>query len=462
MGLHNSSQKSLENNEGQKDYSRAVFESIYRRINQSNQTKYDHYFRRLVLKIQNDILWFDKEAFFAMGDIRESVKKIMVLMGKEFAWKMAMPSYFCKGNVLETCDHIISLAHTTYATERNFFKKMLSSEELLDEEVDAGENNPPIDSEKDSKLQELLKQSDAAESEAVVEAEKLKERVLALVSAGEVDEKVAIAFLGRFVGFGDQNETMYPIYRMLTKNMENISDELTIQKDKEFVRVLDDLKGSMPENVRYDKKNVSYRFGHKEGPCSYRIYISPKISTMPGGLMGVLERCLKKAGCPTVSHKTFKHLQFRNDQIVIYSSGEEGKSVELALRLFMEECPQEWISDESLSTGMEIRPGITFGVEPNGLNNLANRIMGDRYRNLDSFSYNSLIALITAMAYGFAYYDQYKGQKNESFSFDELQEGAYGYFTQMLKMTNINPATMMPMDLNEGQIPEWVKNLIKD
>lgn len=284
----------------------------------------------------------------------------------------------------------------------------------------------------------------------------LETRINKLVDNEEIDKNVAVLFLSRFArGVRSIADTAY---QAITENPEVISDKLLEEQNDEFKRKLNNLVETDTEGkVEYDDKKRTYYFNKledNETPPCFRVYISPRLSSNPSGVVQILENTLKATNCDGIHFKIFETLGRRHDQIIFYLREDELERFEKALEEFRKECPEDYLAEENLPTGIAIAPGISFGVEPMEFTQIAG--LAGR-TSVDSFSYNQLIALTTTIAYSFAYYDIFGDENNSDYQFEDLQEGASKYFEQILKIVGIKPETMMLQDVNDGNIPAWIQ-----
>lgn len=285
---------------------------------------------------------------------------------------------------------------------------------------------------------------------------KLEKNIQGMVDTGEVDESLAMLFLSQYLRVSYR--TFRPIYQTLIQSEEPFEKDEYAKKNARFQRKLRELKKGKPKGkVEFDKRKDTYFFNtdSKSQNTSYRVYIAPSMNADPAKVIKLLQEALDATGT-SAHYKTFADLGLRNDQITVYLGEEQVDGFEKAFDHFWDNCPPNHLTRTNIPTGIPLGAGVTFGVEPAQLNDIA-----DDGICLNKFSYNELIAQAMTMAYGFAYNDMYATNRKTDYSIRDLESVAEPYFEQVLRLAGMNPETMMFRNVRQGRIPAWVKRRMK-
>lgn len=283
-----------------------------------------------------------------------------------------------------------------------------------------------------------------------------KRIVLELIEAGKVEEKVAVLFLGELVnlGFGSN-----PLYKAFVRSVEE--EQLAI------LDLVGEIRGKMKTLlINLEKREDVTRIGgsyvirfaeneNKEKDTNYRLYINPRLAANPSELIDFLEQTIRKHGAETIDLKIVsdEHLRFRRDGIVIYFSLEGASKMALVIEDLLSNGMNHNIMEDSLPTGVEIIRGVSMIADPplNSLSSLITFLRGEDTPFIGE-SANALYSNMFAMAFAWAR-DEIELDLDVPFNLEDLKGRALKYFKQLLLLSQINPETMMPMNINGGQVP---------
>jgi hypothetical protein len=345
-------------------------------------------------------------------------------------------------DIAKTCQAFAQNAKTAHTQEYRLREMVYG--------VDEDDNEIP------GRKEEIRAERDRLIASVVATIDMLGTRLSQMIEKREIEAEVAKLFLAQIKA--NDHKMSKPLYRILVSNEEKVTPAVYGKVNEEYQ---DTVKEAAKEDeakekiVHFDSKKGMCRFncGEKETPTLYRIYIAPRMSGSPAEVVKILRSALEETGCGKTHVKMTTKLELRNDLITIYLSEEEIETFEKAIQLFLEQCPRDLLSDENLPTGTAIAPGITFGAEPEALNQLATQEKG-------KFSFNSLIANTIFLAHSFAYSDN--DDPTKPFKPADTEDKAAKYFEQILKIAGINPETMIPENIKGGTLPAWIQRLAEE
>ncbi len=279
---------------------------------------------------------------------------------------------------------------------------------------------------------------------------RLTEHVNKIVKQGEVEPRTAKVFLRSLLSLkyiGD--------YNAITRNNENIPPEELKAKNQDYVRVTDEMWEKQPEGMKQEQSGGFYHFNsHLEGDVKNRIYISAQLSGSPEKVIEAWQAALQETGLQNkVYFKLPTGLSKRFESIILYQTDKTNEAdIEKLLTVFNQKCPTELLNDKDMPTGIPLRRGISMAPEPANINTLI-RYSGSQ----ENISYNQLIASLTELSFELAYKDAQKtGQANPMPKI--LKDNAGKYFEQMIRLSGINPDTMVP-NSQGGKLPAWAERI---
>ena len=279
---------------------------------------------------------------------------------------------------------------------------------------------------------------------------RLTEHVNKIVKQGEVDPRTAKIFLRSLLSLkyiGD--------YNAITRNNENISPEELKAKNQDYVRVADEMWDKQPEGMKQEQSGGFYHFNsHLEGDVKNRIYISAQLSGSPEKVIGAWQAALQETGLQDkIYFKLPTGLSKRFESIILYQTDKTSEAdIEKLLIAFNQKCPTELLNDKDMPTGIPLRRGISMAPEPANINTFI-CYSGSQ----ENISYNQLIASLTELSFELAYKDAQKaGQIKPTPKI--LKDNAGKYFEQMIRLSGINPDTMVP-NSQGGKLPAWAERI---
>ena len=281
---------------------------------------------------------------------------------------------------------------------------------------------------------------------------RLTTNVNKLVKQGEVDPITAKVFLRALPSLkyiGD--------YNRITRNDENIELETLKAKNADFVGVVDGMWAKQPEGMKQEQDGGFYHFNsHLEGDVKNRIYISAQLSGAPEKVVEAWQAALEETGLQDkIYFKLPTGLSKRFETIILYQTDKtKDEDIEKLLATFTQKCPAELLNERDMPTGVPLRRGVSMAPEPANINTFL-RFSGSQ----ESISYNQLIASTSELSFELAYKEaQKKGEAKPTPK--SLKDSAGRYFEQMIKLSGINPDTMVP-NSQGGKLPAWAENLKK-
>jgi hypothetical protein len=200
--------------------------------------------------------------------------------------------------------------------------------------------------------------------------------------------------------------------------------------------------------------NAFYHFNTElEGEISHRIYLSAKPLEDPAKVVQIWQEVLKETGLQdSLCFKLPTGLTTRFETIVVFVKDKnDEKNLEKLLKTFVNKCSKDLLSEQNMPTGVPLSRGITMAFEPDNINKFL------KFSGLghDTISYNQLIAALTQISFELSYKEATESGKNPSTP-KSLKDSAKKYFEQLLKLSGVNPDTMMPNSLG-GKLPTWAK-----
>jgi hypothetical protein len=275
-----------------------------------------------------------------------------------------------------------------------------------------------------------------------------------LVTQHEVEPITAKVFLRNLISLKYIGHN----YNDIVKNNENISAEELKNKNKDYSIAADKLWGQWKEGEKLEQDGGFYHFNtHLEGNVKNRIYVSAKLSESPDELINKWLESLKETGLTDkIYFKIPTGLSKRFESIIIYQTDKTKDSdIEKLINSFCLKCPEKILNENGMPTGIFLRPGISMAPEPSNINNFI-RYSGSK----EIISYNCLIDSLIKLSFELAYKESIKsGQENTTPK--TLKSAAEKYFEQMIKLSGINPETMIPNSQN-GRLPKWAENISKN
>ncbi len=279
------------------------------------------------------------------------------------------------------------------------------------------------------------------------------QRIQSLVDDGEVEEKVANCLMANCLEFGFRDS-----------NIRMLHEKLVIDSKPSKHGLLARLAYSVRQYL-----NPHYSLGYapssllRERPiitsASHQLYFNLDPSANPNQFIAKLHGAAMKKECDDY----FEINQLgRKDAIEVYvpNHPSEWEKLASALRVCLDnKSTRDLLAEASMPLGAPLHPGITIMPSLCWVRDIVRKFN----RNNKEVGYGGgvmprekvpkLLSGAWAMAFAMAM-QELKAQTSADFSGSILNQRAASIFRQMLLVYNINPKTMMPFDVNNGELPE--------
>lgn len=288
----------------------------------------------------------------------------------------------------------------------------------------------------------------------------LKNHIHTLVSNKEVEPLTAKVFLTTLLN-GSTESFLYN-HIVHRQNHNQPTDPRRVEEnEKAWEKTVD--------SITVDHPNSSHSGGflhvNSDQPhaITTRVYLSAAIDQAPHEMLNNWNQALEHAGLQDrVYFKIPTTLDNRFENIVVYVDDKlDPQSIEELFEKFTTLNKESLMNEETMPTGIPLARGISIASEPQNINTLFKLLgygtdsKGSAFKK--SFSYNSLIARLTQHAFECALYEAQKNNVPHSTP-KTLKDDAQRYFDQFLKLSGINPETMIP-NAQGGQLPSWAISL---
>ena len=267
--------------------------------------------------------------------------------------------------------------------------------------------------------------------------EKFLNRAGSMIKAGETDGLTVKMFLDRIKGIP---YTLSFGYNDLTKKVDEEMPEKPAT-NRYFARLNQLVAGktnweqqSESTYVIFNSRNPRFQ----ETDTTGRYYISWKLNGQPEVVLETWMTILSDMGLDEeICFKTSEGIARTYDSIVVYTNRDTAEPAQQAIEEFIRRCPPELLSETNMPSGAPIAKGVSRAPEPSEVLKL------QRYTGEKSFSYNQFICALTELSLRRASYDYIKqGIRPEDVTPRMLAQAGKVYFTQLIKLSGIDPSTM--------------------
>lgn len=280
---------------------------------------------------------------------------------------------------------------------------------------------------------------------------KLTGHVNKLVKNGDVDSltaKVFVRYLDRYKSIGEDH------YNAVVRNNQELPDGLLQQKAPEYARTVERVADDYGEDAELQESGdfVHFNADKQKGKVATRIYINPDLTQSPAQVLDAWYKSLVQTGLKDkIYFKVPGGLSKRQDGIVIYLTDQTNPSdVEKLLTTFLATCSPELLSPVSMPSAITITRGIAIAPELRNINTFL------KYSGVDErISYNEWIASSAQLAFELAYND-IAASGTANITPIMLKDSARKYFEKIIKLSGLNPETMVPNALG-GKLPSWAR-----
>lgn len=320
----------------------------------------------------------------------------------------------------------------------------------------AGATNTDLYSELWGKMAEYSTTGDSVDSsrrlqEATKMFQNLTGHINGLVKRGEVDPLVAKVFLRSLPNFKFIGQTNY---NDIVRHQEPATGEVLREKNPAYVQETRALWDSYGDESKEEQSGAVLHFNKNvSGGVRHRIYISAALDKAPDRVVRAWRDSLEATGMrDRIYFKIPEGLSNRSETIIVYpTEGITDEDIGKLMTDFTGRCDPNLLATAGIPTAIPVERGFGIAPEPGNVNRLI-RYMGLSDRNV---SYNQLVTAMTQLSFELAYEEQRKVDPTLPVTPKSLQPQARGYFTQMIKLCGLNPATMMP-NAQGGELPAWV------
>ena len=181
---------------------------------------------------------------------------------------------------------------------------------------------------------------------------------------------------------------------------------------------------------------------------------NPDFAANPDRVLNVWYESLLETGVENkIYFKVPETLHKRQESIVVYLTKKtSSEDIEKCLTMFADTCPADLLSPTPMPSAAFLTRGITMAPELQNINNFI------AYSGIDTeISYNEWVASTFELALELAYHD-ISISNREHISPKNLKPLTEKYFEQIVKLSGINPQTMVANSLG-GELPLWAKRL---
>lgn len=277
-----------------------------------------------------------------------------------------------------------------------------------------------------------------------------------LVSDGEVDiltAKVFARYLDRYKDIGGIH------YNAIVANNQDLPEGALRQKAPEYTDSVNRLKSEYgDDNVEEQDSGGFLHFNADKvaGDISTRVYINPDLNESPARVLEAWHTSLMQTGLKDkVYFKIPDNLSKRQEGIIVYITDKTDPSdVEKILTTFSNVCPPDLLSNIPMPSAVLLTRGIAIAPELNNINTFL------KYSGKDkNISYNEWVASSTQLAFELAY-NEASDRGETNITPKMLKDTAGIYFEKLVKLSGINPETMIPNSTG-GMMPSWASNFKK-
>jgi hypothetical protein len=274
-----------------------------------------------------------------------------------------------------------------------------------------------------------------------------------LVKNGEVDPltaKVFARYLDRYKYIGMLH------YKTIVKNNQELPDGTLKQKAPEYEKAVERLVSDYGESAEEQDTGGFTHFNVKKqtGPVMTRIYINPDLTQSPAKVLDAWHTSLVQTGLKDkIYFKVPDGLSKRQEGIIVYLTDKTNpEDVEKLLTTFSATCPPDLLSSMPMPSAVPVARGIAMAPELRNINTIL------KYSGADEkISYNEWAASSIQLAFELAYNEHTAGGA-ANITPKMLKGSASGYFEKIVKLSGVNPDTMVQNSLG-GKLPSWAEKL---
>lgn len=282
---------------------------------------------------------------------------------------------------------------------------------------------------------------------------KLIGHINTLVKGGEVDPltaKVFARYLERYKDIGGHH------YNAIIANNQELPEGTLQQKAPEYSSSVGQLVSDYGEDAKEQESGgfIHFNADKQTGEITTRIYINPDLAQSPARVLEAWHTSLTQTGLKEkVYFKVPEGLSKRQEGIVVYLTDQiSPEDVEKLLTTFRSTCPSDLLSSKPMPSVVPVARGIAMAPELQNINTFM------RYSGVDAqVSYNEWVASSTQLAFELAYHEVATGEAT-NVTPKMLKEPAGRYFEKIVKLSGVNPETMVPNSLG-GKLPSWVEKI---
>lgn len=286
--------------------------------------------------------------------------------------------------------------------------------------------------------------------------QRFTQNVERLIASGDIDELTAKVFMRSLPGLKYIGN-----YNAVVRNLEPITTEELKQKNIDYVKVAEQIWAEYPETVKNEQEGYFYHFNAGvQGRTTGRLYINAQLGAAPDRVLQAWHEALKETNTQDKIYFKFPNGLAKRYETVIVYYGDKTVPADLdrLLTAFKQHCPDNLLAEKDMPTGVPLSRGISIAPEVSNVNRFLTHINPENPnasspRQEWTISYNQLIASLAELSFEMAYRQAQKSKKPITGP-KSLKDDAMPYFNQLLKLSGVNPQTMMLTALG-GQLPEW-------
>lgn len=288
---------------------------------------------------------------------------------------------------------------------------------------------------------------------------KLTGHINDLVQGGEVDPltaKVFARYLERYKHIGGHH------YNAIVRNNQELPDGILQQKAPEYSSALGRLVTEYGENAKEQESGGFMHFNaeRQTGETTTRVYINPDLAQSPAQVLDAWHNALIQTGLKDkIYFKVSDGLQKRQEGIVVFLTDHtDPTDVEKLLTTFSATCPPDLLSSVPMPSAVPVTRGISMAPQLRNINTFLRYSGVEREAGVpEQISYNEWVASSTQLAFELAYHEA-TANGATTVTPKMLKEPAEKYFEKIVKLSGVNPDTMVPNALG-GKRPLWAEKL---
>jgi len=287
---------------------------------------------------------------------------------------------------------------------------------------------------------------------------KLTKHINTLLQNGEVDPltaKVFARYLRRYKHIGEL------LYGGIVANNQELPDGVLQQKASEYSDALRRLVAYYGEDAKEQESGGFMHFNPNAptGETTTRIYINPDLAQSPARVLDAWYQSLVRSGLKDkIYFKVPSGLSKRQEGIVVYLGDQTNPDdVEKLLRTFLATCSPDLLFPP-MPSAVPLARGIAMAPELGNINTFLRCSGVEKEPGVpQQISYNEWVASSIHLAFELAYHEAItNGARIVTPRI--LRGSAGGYFQKIVKLSGINPETMVLNALG-GKKPSWAARL---